>query len=55
MHDIYYYDADTGELVGVDPKISADLYRVIADQWHHEKGFFVKVYNEQGCVVYTAG
>jgi hypothetical protein len=53
MFDVYVYDADNGELIGVDPGYTADAYKAAAQQW---VGKTVKVVDtEDGCVVYTLG
>lgn len=55
MFDIYVYDADNGELIGVDPLYTAEAYKAAAQQWIN-RGRTVKVVDlEDGCVVYTLG
>ena len=55
MFDIYLYDADNGNFVGLDPERTAETYKAAAMDWNG-KGYAVKVVDlEDGCVVYTLG
>jgi len=55
MFDIYLYDADNGNFVGLDPERTAKTYKAAAMDWNG-KGYAVKVVDlEDGCVVYTLG
>ena len=55
MFDIYLYDADTGECVGVDPEYTEAAYKAAAMNWHN-RGRDVKVVDiTDGVVVYTLG
>jgi hypothetical protein len=52
MFDIYVYDANSGDLIGVDPDYAADSYKAAAIRWI-DRGCTVKVVDtEDGCVVY---
>ena len=42
MFDIYVYNADNGELVGVDPAYAADSYKAAAQRWI-DRGCTVKI------------
>lgn len=54
MFDVYVYDA-SGELVGVDPSYTADVYKEAAAYWI-DRGCNVKVVNiDDGVLVYTLG
>jgi hypothetical protein len=56
MFDIYVYDADNGDLIGVDPGYTAGAYKAAANHWVWYAGKTVKVVDtEDGCVVYTLG
>ena len=55
MFDIYVYDADDGQLVGVDPGYAEMTVKAAAMSWH-AKGHLVKVVDQfDGAVVYTLG
>ncbi len=55
MFDIYVYNADNGELVGVDPAYDADSYKAAAQRWI-DRGCTVKIVDTyDGVVVYTLG
>jgi hypothetical protein len=55
MFDIYVYNADNGELVGVDPAYAADSYKAAAQRWI-DRGCTVKIVDTyDGVVVYTLG
>jgi hypothetical protein len=55
MFDVYVYDADNGDLVGVDPAYTADTYKAAAQRWISQ-GHTVKVVDlADGVVVYTLG
>jgi hypothetical protein len=55
MFDLYLYDADNGNFVGLDPMRTAKTYKAAAMDWHGQ-GYAVKVVDlEDGCVVYTLG
>jgi hypothetical protein len=55
MFDIYLYDDDTGEFIGIDPEYPREAYRAAAQQWHG-RGYNVKVVDtNDGVVVWTLG
>ena len=55
MFDLYLYDADNGNFIGLDPMRTAKTYKAAAMDWHGQ-GYAVKVVDlEDGCVVYTLG
>jgi hypothetical protein len=55
MFDIYVYDADNGECVGVDPAYSEKAVKAAAMTWHN-KGHLIKVVDTfDGVVVSTLG
>jgi hypothetical protein len=58
MFDIYVYETNYGDLIGVDPAYDADSYKAAAQRWvsQHDQGYTVKVVDtEDGVVVYTLG
>lgn len=52
-YDVCYYDEDTGNLVGIEGKVGEAYKSVATDLW--KDGYFVKVFDPQGAVVFTLG
>jgi hypothetical protein len=55
MFDIYIYETNYGDLIGVDPAYDADSYKAAAHR-HLDHGYAVKVVDtHDGVIVYTLG
>ena len=55
MFDIYIYDADNGELFGIEHSIDESCWKEFANEMHGE-GWLIKVVDQaDGAVVYTLG
>ena len=53
FYTIYYYDEDTGKLVGTQKATPQQYKATAAVLW--AEGFPVKVYDEQNTLIYTLG
>ena len=53
FYTIYYYDEDTGKLVGTQQATPQQYKATAAVLW--AEGFPVKVYDEQNTLIYTLG
>jgi hypothetical protein len=56
MFDIYFYDADNGELSGIERNVAEEHYKAMAAKFHFDLGYLVKVVDQyDGVIFYTLG